>query len=304
MPDDTPPSSHGIPIRKVAELTGINPVTLRAWERRYGLIKPLRTPKGHRLYGPEHIVLIERILTLVQQGVSIGQVKRMLDPGDVREPLAAPTAEAAQDPWEAYRQRMHRAIVAFDEPALDAAYNDCLALYPVDLAATRLLLPLLHALSDRGGRGVEGAFYRTYLRNKLGARFYHQNAQSRGPRILGAALAGGTPPLALLLFSLSALPRGYRFLLLDRIGDPSGLADAAVRSEAAAILLFCDETRDRSAEIDALRSLASATTVPLFIAGRSARTLSQTLRSAGALPLEDDIAEALRRIDRRLRGIA
>ena len=67
------------PIRTVAEITGINPVTLRAWERRYGLIKPQRTPKGHRLYSREHIAQLKRILELVDQGISIGQVKQILE---------------------------------------------------------------------------------------------------------------------------------------------------------------------------------------------------------------------------------
>lgn len=35
-----------LPIREVARITGVNAVTLRAWERRYGLIVPLRTAKG------------------------------------------------------------------------------------------------------------------------------------------------------------------------------------------------------------------------------------------------------------------
>ena len=38
------------PIREVARITGVNAVTLRAWERRYGLIVPHRTAKGHRLF--------------------------------------------------------------------------------------------------------------------------------------------------------------------------------------------------------------------------------------------------------------
>ena len=44
-----------LPIREVARQTGVNAVTLRAWERRYGLIVPQRTPKGHRLYSAEHV---------------------------------------------------------------------------------------------------------------------------------------------------------------------------------------------------------------------------------------------------------
>ena len=46
------------PIREVARLTGVNPVTLRAWERRYGLIVPMRTESGHRLYS---LTDIERV---------------------------------------------------------------------------------------------------------------------------------------------------------------------------------------------------------------------------------------------------
>ncbi|WP_339528002.1 MerR family DNA-binding transcriptional regulator, partial [Pseudomonas sp. EL_65y_Pfl2_R96] len=44
-----------LPIREVARQTGVNAVTLRAWERRYGLIVPHRTPKGHRLFNADHV---------------------------------------------------------------------------------------------------------------------------------------------------------------------------------------------------------------------------------------------------------
>ncbi len=50
------------PIREVARLTGVNPVTLRAWERRYGLIQPTRTESGHRLYSLSDIEKVRSIL--------------------------------------------------------------------------------------------------------------------------------------------------------------------------------------------------------------------------------------------------
>ena len=59
------------PIRTVSSLTGVNAVTLRAWERRHGLIKPHRTPKGHRLYTREDIHRIHRILSLLDAGYAI-----------------------------------------------------------------------------------------------------------------------------------------------------------------------------------------------------------------------------------------
>ena len=59
-------SQARIPIRTVAALTGVNPITLRAWERRYGLVRPLRTPKGHRLYTQAHVAEIRRVLALTR----------------------------------------------------------------------------------------------------------------------------------------------------------------------------------------------------------------------------------------------
>jgi len=73
--------SEAVPIRRVSELTGVNSVTLRAWERRYGLLKPLRTAKGHRLYRPEDIARVEAIQRWLARGVAVGQVRALLDQG-------------------------------------------------------------------------------------------------------------------------------------------------------------------------------------------------------------------------------
>src|SRR5471030_955900 len=67
-----------LPIRDVARITGVNAVTLRAWERRYGLIVPQRTPKGHRLFSAEHVQRIHNILTWLNRGVAVSQVKQLL----------------------------------------------------------------------------------------------------------------------------------------------------------------------------------------------------------------------------------
>lgn len=69
---ETTPDSHTdceglFPIREVARLTGVNPVTLRAWERRYGLIQPLRTESGHRLYSSTDIDTVHRILDWIER---------------------------------------------------------------------------------------------------------------------------------------------------------------------------------------------------------------------------------------------
>lgn len=67
------------PIREISRLTGVSPITLRAWERRYALIEPVRTDTGHRLYTQSHIDFINQAVELTKQGIPISKVKSVLE---------------------------------------------------------------------------------------------------------------------------------------------------------------------------------------------------------------------------------
>lgn len=54
-------------IGEFAQLCGINATTLRAWQRRYGLLKPQRTDGGHRLYSDDDIQQALKILDWVKK---------------------------------------------------------------------------------------------------------------------------------------------------------------------------------------------------------------------------------------------
>jgi DNA-binding transcriptional MerR regulator len=69
-------------ISEVCQQTGVAAVTLRAWERRYGLIKPSRTPKGHRLYSEANIEQIRQIVRWLNRGVAISKVAGLLTAGE------------------------------------------------------------------------------------------------------------------------------------------------------------------------------------------------------------------------------
>lgn len=66
-------------ISEVAQLCGINPVTLRAWQRRYGLLKPQRTEGGHRQFNDDDITRIHTILGWIARGVPVSQIRPLLD---------------------------------------------------------------------------------------------------------------------------------------------------------------------------------------------------------------------------------
>ena len=116
------PTTEQFPIRTVSALTGVSTVTLRAWERRYGLLCPVRTPSGHRLYTHAHVEEVRRVLALVERGIPVSRVRQVLD--------AHAASDAAGGPWRNYRDRMAAAVAAFDEQGLDDVYDEALSLHP------------------------------------------------------------------------------------------------------------------------------------------------------------------------------
>ncbi|MCR4541149.1 MerR family transcriptional regulator [Pseudomonas sp. 18.1.10] len=170
-----------LPIREVARQTGVNAVTLRAWERRYGLIVPQRTPKGHRLFSAEHVQRIHTILTWLNRGVPVGQVKTLID-------SAQPVADAVENEWHSLRQTLVQAISELAERRVDDAFNQAMALYPPRTLCAQLLLPLLNDLEQRWqgqfGAQMERVFFLSWLRSKFGARIYHNNRQLQGAPLL------------------------------------------------------------------------------------------------------------------------
>lgn len=286
------------PIRTVSSLTGVNSITLRAWERRYGLIKPIRTPKGHRLYTQNDIDLIQQVLELLDKGISIGQVKDHLK-GEGNQAAK----EATDDPWSNYQRRMLNAIVRFDSGALDQAYNEALSLYPVDLVTKRMILPLLKSLGIRWeeseGSIAEEHFFGAYLRNKLGARFHHHAAQ-KGPLLVAACLPGEQHEIGLMLFCLSALNHGYRLVYLGADTPLSELITPVERSHADAILISGSIESKASALSQELSSLVKNVEVPVYVGGRIALNHNDEIVSAGAIPLGADIAQGIRKIDELL----
>jgi len=163
-----------LPIREVARQTGVNAVTLRAWERRYGLIVPHRTPKGHRLFSAEHVQRILTILTWLNRGVAVGQVKQLLD-----TPQAF--SEFVENDWQVMRHALLNAVTQLAERSLDDTVNQAMALYPPRTLCEQLLMPLLAELEQRWqgqfGTQMERVFFYSWLRSKFGARIYHNNRQ-------------------------------------------------------------------------------------------------------------------------------
>ncbi|SBT47918.1 MerR family transcriptional regulator [Micromonospora auratinigra] len=78
---------------QLAEAAGVNPQTLRYYERRGLLATPRRSPGGHRLYPPDAVTLLRVIKTAQRLGFTLDEVAELLDAGRHRpgRPGTGPT---------------------------------------------------------------------------------------------------------------------------------------------------------------------------------------------------------------------
>ncbi|MCF7981120.1 MAG: MerR family transcriptional regulator [Pseudomonadales bacterium] len=293
-------AAQSFPIRAVSEITGVNSVTLRAWERRYGLIKPMRTPKGHRLYSQQDIELIQNVLGRLSQGMSISQIAR-----DILDEASMDDGEYS-DAWSQYCRQMVEAVSRFDERALENVYNDAMSLYPVDVVFTRLIMPLLEELGKRWqkkrGGIAEEHFFSVYLRNKLGARFHHQNLRSRGPKLIMACLPGEYHEFGILLFALTAHSKGYQVILLGADLPVDELIQVAERTDSQGVVLAGSASLSCSSVMADINLLADTISIPVFIGGDFSFLCRDDITKANVFPLSHDLVGSLYTIANRLNG--
>jgi DNA-binding transcriptional MerR regulator len=146
------PISELFPIRQLSELTQVNTVTIRAWERRYGLLKPQRTDKGHRLYSQADVKRVKAILAFMAKGVAVGKVKALLDQEaepDTKQ-KAQPnsnvlveqnTAQSDSD-WTSLIAQLENALNASSVLKIRSKLKDLFLNYPAHLCYREVIEPL------------------------------------------------------------------------------------------------------------------------------------------------------------------
>ncbi|GHE22631.1 MerR family transcriptional regulator [Halomonas urumqiensis] len=283
------------PIREVSRITGVNSVTLRAWERRYGLIKPQRTPKGHRLYAREDIARVEQILQWLNRGVPVSQVRELLDRPTPMEPQPPDTSD-----WSSQRTQLMTAVAALDQHRLDMLFSQSLSLYPVSVCIAELWQPVIQALEEgwgeRLGDTLQRRFLEAFLRTRIGTRLLHANRVVQGPALLISAMPEDPGSLWVLLVALAASDKGFEVQLFDAPLPFSELPLAVEHLHAGALLLASGQAEKSDLVRRQLPRLAEQLDVPLALCGPVARIRASELTGSQVEVLGDDLGQAMVRL--------
>lgn len=279
------------PMRAVVKLTGLTPDLLRAWERRYAVVDPIRTPGGTRRYRNSDIERLQLVKAVVDAGYRIGDIAK-LDADALRARLDAPPATGGN--------RVDDVIDALDR--LDAPAAERLIAFQLSTLgpgrfAREFAVPLLEEIghawqnsqicvaSEHLGSGV--------LRSLLGSALRPTRVSLQAPPVLFVTPSGERHELGLLIAALTALGAGGNPVYLGPDLPSGEIVRAAERVDAAAVafsVAFLDTSSARKA-IEATRE-ALADDVEVWVGGRGAAAI-------GDVP-EIHVFESLDELERRI----
>jgi DNA-binding transcriptional MerR regulator len=193
-------------LRVASRLTGLSPDLLRAWERRYGVVVPLRTPGGTRRYRPRDLERLRLVKAAVDAGHRISEVAQL------EEEELARLVELRRKPDRSALEEALEALCALDAAAAERIAGQQLAgLGPIQFAR-EFALPLLNALGDGWAQGkvcVASEHLGTgLLRSMLGSGLRHTAATASAPPIVFATPPGELHEMGLLAAAVTTLGAG------------------------------------------------------------------------------------------------
>jgi len=245
------------PIREVARLTGVNPITLRAWERRYNLIEPVRTESGHRLYTQDHIDFLHETLRLMDEGVPISRVKSVITEMTPRQ--VPTTAAVSSDDSQQLLEKICQAVSQLQVQKLERLLDRLFADY--SLNAMRVLLVEVEQQLQRNENTVLFAFWQNSLIRRLQVRLHSLHCQPVLPskRIVIQKASHSSAYLTKLV-ALFCFEQGYQPIELDESVSLELVFASAKPLTVQAVLVIDDKANATAQWIQCFKKYASMRT--------------------------------------------
>jgi DNA-binding transcriptional MerR regulator len=256
-------------IGELSRRTGVAPDTLRAWERRYGLLRPERSDGGFRLYGREDEQRVRAMKALIDSGVSAAEAARLAASG--APPTGAPASTVVAAPSETGPTRLREALERFDEPAAQAILDAALTRLTVDGVAGQVVLPAMRQIGERWQSGeisvAQEHFATGVLRERMLSLGRNWGA-GVGPRALLACPPGELHDLGLVAFGVVLRDRGWRVTYLGPDTPIETIARTVADLRPAVVVLAALDSERFESVADQIASLARK--VPVLVGGDGA----------------------------------
>ena len=278
-------------IGELSRRSGVSPELLRAWERRYGLLEPSRSPGGLRLYS---LTDLQRV-RVMQQHLADGLAAAEAAAAAVRGPGESTQVATARASSVAAVDQLAAALEGFDEPRAHAIFDRLLAEVTLDVFLSEIVMPYLRHLGARWERGEVTVAQEHFASNIVRGRLLgiaRGWGRGLGPRALLACVPGEQHELGLLAFGLALRTHGWRVEYLGA-DTPLDTIRGVANSLDLDLVVVSSVTPERVGElVTDLRQIARERRLAVGGAG------AEGLRTTGldALALTDDPVREAERV--------
>ncbi len=304
-------------IKEVAARTGLTPAVIRAWERRYGVVRPARSTSGYRLYNDAAVARLRTMRRLVDEGWLPSEAARVIEVGEVAQlshgettspiefAVASRVAGVFALDFKKERaelvERFVEAAARHDDAELETILDEIAARGRFEAIVDDLLLPAAAALGDAWASGhldvgaehaASAAIYR-----RLAAAFLAAAVPASERPVLVGLPPGSRHELGALAFAVASRRLGLAVRYLGPDVPVSSWLEASRTTGAWLVVLGVVSPVDRQPAVEVARAVkAAAPGVVVAMGGRSAP--EPPLRAAGKawIRLPDRVTEAARAV--------
>ncbi|RKL67620.1 MerR family transcriptional regulator [Salipaludibacillus neizhouensis] len=203
-------------IKAVSKLLGIHPGTLRAWERRYQLIQPVRNDAGHRLYTDEQLKVLKWIINKVDNGFTISQAVELLDKHDYQEVMEEETANYNQ--IGKLKKDLLSSLLKFNETKSNELLDQAFGVFSTEKVVINILGGILADVGDKWEKKeittAHEHFVTSFLRTKIGMVFHNLPVNGLLPKVICVCGPEERHEIGLLIFTFFLKRRGYETIYL------------------------------------------------------------------------------------------
>jgi DNA-binding transcriptional MerR regulator len=303
-------------IKEAAARTGLSTTVIRAWERRYGVVRPARSRSGYRLFDDAAIGRLRAMRRLVEAGWLPSEAARAVAAGEVEvvgepsgnddrtgEPPSPPTPEAER---RRIIEEFVRAAAGHDADRVEAILDEIGARGRFEAVVDTLLLPAAAALGDAwaSGRldaGAEHAASTAILRRLAAAFQAAGNERPSGPPLLAGLPPGSRHELGVLAFAVAARRLGLAVRYLGADVPVASWVEAVRRTGAWLVVLGVVTPSDREPAIETAESIRRSRPDVLVALGGASAPPPPADAPASWIRLPDRVVDAAAFVDARRR---
>jgi MerR family transcriptional regulator, light-induced transcriptional regulator len=269
-----------VTIKEAAALTGVSEYTLRAWEDRYGVIAPQRTPSGYRIYSDADLDQVKTMASLITAGLApraaAAETARRYRLGTAEDPFAELLAAAS----------------ALDARRLDAELGRRFAGHDFEVLVRLWLMPALTRLGQEWSAGKVGVaaehLVAAQVMRRLSTVYDQAKPTTAAPKVLIGAPPGVDHQLGIFAFAVACRRLGLDTTYLGAQLPNPAWSQAVQQNRPDAIVTSIPRRRD-AANAARLAEELRATGIPLWFGGRFQHLAPESGRQLG-----HDIPDAAR----------